>query len=253
MTTALVFSTAGLIISGFSFLFLFRYLKRRTGQERILSEFRDEVDKLLRQIDEVTDRDLTLVEERIKTLRSLLEDTDRRIAVYAREVDRHRSQEEAFAAYDRSAQPAKGASRLGSAYTRFGVPPAAEVPAESGELLPSASLPPEALPPEPSGTAGSPASAVPDAVSVPPQADAAPPPLAVPQAVPFSAPIPQNPRQFPHIVRSARPIEPKPLPFAERVAKLYRAGFSANLIASQLGAAVSEVELAIALSSRTGE
>jgi hypothetical protein len=55
-----------------------------------------------------------------------------------------------------------------------------------------------------------------------------------------------------HIVRSARPIEPKPLPFAERVAELHRAGFDAALIASRLGATLAEVDLAIALADRRG-
>ena len=52
------------------------------------------------------------------------------------------------------------------------------------------------------------------------------------------------------VTRSARPLAPKPLPFAERVAELYRAGFSSNLIASRLGATITEVELAIALVER---
>jgi hypothetical protein len=217
MTAAFICSFAGLFLSAFSFLFLLHYLKRRTGQERILAEFRDEVEEIIHQIDEVTDRDLTLLEERTKTLRTLLEDTDRRIAVYAREVERRRSQEEAFAEYDRGTAPVRAASRFG--YTRLGAPIAGNAPAE----------PIEPLRPEP-------------AEPVSPEAPS--------PHVPAELPPPQG--QFPRIVRASRPIEPKPLPFAERVAELSRAGFSANLIAAQLGAAVVEVELAIALADRSG-
>jgi hypothetical protein len=56
----------------------------------------------------------------------------------------------------------------------------------------------------------------------------------------------------PRIVRSATPIVPKPPPFAEQVAGLYRSGFSPDLIAARLGAALSEVELAIALAEHRG-
>ncbi|MDR0710277.1 MAG: hypothetical protein LBF77_09445, partial [Spirochaetaceae bacterium] len=85
MTTALILSAGSIILSGFTFVFFLNYLKRRTGRDRILSELladlREEAAKIEREINAVTDRDVTLVEDRVKTLRALLEDTDRRIAV----------------------------------------------------------------------------------------------------------------------------------------------------------------------------
>ncbi|GHT79830.1 hypothetical protein FACS1894130_09770 [Spirochaetia bacterium] len=269
MTIALIFSAASLVVSGFSFLFFFRYLKRRTGQERILAEFRDEVDKLLLQIDEVTDRDLTLVEERNKILRTLLEDTDRRIAVYAREVDRRRSQEEAFAAYDRVSP---SASRFGGGYTRQGTPLTGEpLPARSEAAEPVLTGSAEAtsgveravpveqvalsgLPPPETGTSGpfGAEHAVPAESATTAASTITEPPASGAQNPRFLAEFPARQGQFPRIVRSSRPIEPKPLPFAERVNELYRAGFSANLIAAQLGVTIAAVELAIALGGRNG-
>ncbi|MDR0555086.1 MAG: hypothetical protein LBG76_09875 [Treponema sp.] len=97
MNVSILFSTASLALCVFSFIFFLSYLKRRTGSERILAEFREEIDKLIAEIDGATDRDASLVEDRIKTLRTLLDDADRRISVYVRELDRRRSQEKAYA------------------------------------------------------------------------------------------------------------------------------------------------------------
>ncbi|MDR2630242.1 MAG: hypothetical protein LBC60_04900 [Spirochaetaceae bacterium] len=96
MYLSLLFSSISLILCGFFFVFFRAYIRHRTGPERILGEFREEADKLIAEIDAITDRDATLVAERIKTLRALLEDTDRRIAVYTRELNRERKQEAAY-------------------------------------------------------------------------------------------------------------------------------------------------------------
>jgi hypothetical protein len=96
MFLPLLFSSVSLILCGFSFVFFRAYLRRRTGPERILGEFREEADKLIAEIDAITDRDAALVADRIKTLRALLEDADRRIAVYTRELNREKKQEAAY-------------------------------------------------------------------------------------------------------------------------------------------------------------
>jgi hypothetical protein len=251
MTTALIFSAGSLILCGFSFVFFLNYLKRRTGRDRILSELladlREEAAKIEREIYAVTDGDVTLVEDRVKTLRALLEDTDRRIAVYAREFERRRSQEETFAALDREA-PSNTAKNTRPA--AGGAYPAPEKAAASGYAQ---SMTEKAAAP---GRAG-----MEDTVYLPGELfhrNAAPaatteaaalPGSAVPEPA-VSAPGPDSARAK-NITRSARQLAPKPLPFAERVAELYRAGFSSSLIASRLGATITEVELAIALVERS--
>jgi hypothetical protein len=97
MTVSLFFSLAGFVIVILFCLFAGAYLKRRTGQDRILAEFREEVNKLIAAIDDATDRDALLVEERVKSLKALLADVDKRMGVYAREMDRRRVQERAYA------------------------------------------------------------------------------------------------------------------------------------------------------------
>lgn len=62
-----------------------------------MAEYRAEVYRLIAEIDSATDRDSLLVEERIKSLKQTLDDTDKRIAVYLRELDRSRSSEAMYA------------------------------------------------------------------------------------------------------------------------------------------------------------
>jgi hypothetical protein len=218
MTLSILFSAAALVLSGFSFLFFRSYLKRRTGRERILGEFRDEIDKLIAEIDGAADRDAALVEERIKSLRALLEDTDKRIALYTRELERRQSQESAY-------------RELGKNRFRPAEPPVPE-PAVPEAVVPEApasgqekALPPSGAPP------------------------ASPPVPAEPSHGPALKPEPPS---RPRFVRAPQGIAPKPPPFAEQVAELYREGFSAELIASRLGAALAEVDLAIAILESRG-
>ena len=52
---------------------------------------RDEVNNIVRSIDETTDRDISLIEEREKNLKSLLDETGRRLKVYIREMENHQA------------------------------------------------------------------------------------------------------------------------------------------------------------------
>ncbi|MDR0689748.1 MAG: hypothetical protein LBG08_05740 [Spirochaetaceae bacterium] len=215
MDLPLLFSSASLIICGFSFVFFRAYLRRRTGPERILAEFREEADKLIAEIDAITDRDAGLVAERIKTLRDLLEDVDRRIAVYTREINRGKNQEAAYTEL----------GLKGSVLNARGTRP--------GETKP--------FPPEKTGDE----SAVPPKTAEPREipGENPGPPAAAGDGNP-------TPRERPRFTRSPG-IEPSPPSFAEQVEKLVRAGLSSELIASRLGTTLAEVDLAIALLYRT--
>jgi hypothetical protein len=76
---AIVFSIAALAFSVITFFTLRGYVIRRTGQDRILGEFRDAVNGLVSEIDRATDRDAALVEERVTALREILAHADSRI------------------------------------------------------------------------------------------------------------------------------------------------------------------------------
>jgi hypothetical protein len=93
--------------SAFSFFFYFKwYIKRRTSDSKLLDEYRTEVNRLIVEINAATDRDTQLVEERIKTLKTVLDDTDKRISVYIRELEKSRAGEALYTSLGRGIRAA---------------------------------------------------------------------------------------------------------------------------------------------------
>jgi len=136
MTTPIVFSVLSLSVSVLSFFFFRWYIRRKTAVTQMLADYREEVGRLIAEIDVATDRDSILVEERIKILRQLLEDTDKRIAVYIREVQRSRDGEAMYTSLGRGIRAALD--------TR---PPPQEQPAVfTGEMAPSHGTAPREAP-----------------------------------------------------------------------------------------------------------
>jgi hypothetical protein len=91
MTLPVIFSAASLVFCGFFFIYFRDYLKRRIGREEIFSDYREEVEKLVADIDAATERDLTLIENRLKILKETIDTADRRIAVLVRELERKKT------------------------------------------------------------------------------------------------------------------------------------------------------------------
>ncbi|MDR3145855.1 MAG: hypothetical protein LBU21_06230 [Treponema sp.] len=141
MTIAIIFSAASLVLWLFSFLFFFSYLKRRTGQERILAEFREEVELITADINDVAGRNIDLLEDRIKTLRSLSDETERRIRTLVRELDRRDAGE---LVPPRPAQnPARGTGPVPETPGPVGAP----APSGASGAIPEPQAPREAAPP----------------------------------------------------------------------------------------------------------
>lgn len=106
MELSIVFSVLALLFWAFSFLYFRHYLKKHTARESILTELRNEVQMLVSEIDSVTDRDIALIEDRIKVLRKILEEADKRIASHNREIERSIAQERAYAQLGKIKAPA---------------------------------------------------------------------------------------------------------------------------------------------------
>jgi len=85
-----------LALNFFMFFYFKWYIKRRTSASGFLPEKRAEVNRLIVDIDAATDRDTMLVEDRIKKLKEILDDTDKRIAVYVKELEKSRTGEELY-------------------------------------------------------------------------------------------------------------------------------------------------------------
>jgi len=68
------------------FFYLKWYVKKRTTSNG-LDERQTEVVKLIDEIDRITDRDSQLVEDRVNKLKILLQDVDKRIELYEKEIE----------------------------------------------------------------------------------------------------------------------------------------------------------------------
>jgi hypothetical protein len=77
----------------FMFFYFRWYIKRRTSAFGLLPEEKIEVSKLNMEINAVTDRNLLLIEDKIKQLKEILDDTDKRISVYIKELEKSRTGE----------------------------------------------------------------------------------------------------------------------------------------------------------------
>ena len=225
----LLLSALAFVFSVFSFFYFRADIRARTSEERFLSELREEVNSILKSINETTDRDISLIEEREKNLRKLLEEVEKRLKVYIREVEVRREAENAYRELgknryrfpqdlrsksdSRSESDSRKSDSRGESETRD--------EAEShGELKTRDET-----------------AARPDV-----QQEAA---LHVNSAPAY--PIPE----FRIKPQSAQDKPPEnPLTMGEQIHSLVRAGFSVPVIASRLGISIAEVEFAAALLER---
>ena len=88
------------------FFYLKWYVKKRTSAATGLEERREEVLKLIHEIDRITDRDSQLVEERIKKLKEILDEAESRIALYVKEFDKRKTGEALYTSLGRGIRAA---------------------------------------------------------------------------------------------------------------------------------------------------
>jgi len=85
------------------FFYLLQYVKRRTSKADILKEHRKEVNNWISEINGsiseingVTDRNLLLVEEKIIELKKIIEEADKRLSVYVKELEKSKTGEAVY-------------------------------------------------------------------------------------------------------------------------------------------------------------
>jgi hypothetical protein len=233
MILPVIFSAASLILCGFFFVYFRAWLGSRVGRDEKLTRYREEVNRLIVAIDAATDRDASIAEDRIQTLKSLIVEADARINALLVEQEK---QKDRRALQARAAYAEMGRNRL---------PPDAAVP-EAAASAPVAG-PPGALASVPASAQAGEASG--SFVSVP--ADEVPGALAsVPASVPAGG-APGSPVSVPagpaagtgQSGNAGLPSGPRS--FSGMVAELAAGGLSAELIAQKLGAPLSEIDLAL--------
>jgi hypothetical protein len=126
------------------FLYFKWYIKRRTSGAGLLTEYRDEINRLKADINAVTDRNLLLVEENIKKLKEIQDDAGKRISVYVKELEKSRKGEELYTNLGRGIRAALNTGAVQQ-----------DAPALSGVRSNIATQPPvqQTLPPEPKPSA----------------------------------------------------------------------------------------------------
>jgi hypothetical protein len=186
-------------------------MKSRFSTRKILSEIRSEVDKLVSDLGREADRDVALLESRIKNLRALMDEADRRIILAGREEAKRKAADSLIAE----------------------IAPVQAVQAERPEARPAET--------QSTGSSSRQDSALPRELELFPSD---PIPVPAPEKVAAAKPASDAVRVYsrPVIKRSGTPIEPV-IPVREKVIDLSMKGFSAEMIAHTLSISLGEVEL----------
>ncbi|MCL2130045.1 MAG: hypothetical protein FWH35_06820 [Treponema sp.] len=207
-------SLAAVFLSFFSLFYFKSYLKRRTGQERILSELRAEVNQILKSINETTERDISLIEDREKNLKNLLSDIDRRFNVYVREMEKIEENNKAHAALTSPPlNPEISYNDLGK--RRFRI---------QSQMYPKTDEPENVVNNETNDPLNS------------------------------AFPIPEfKVKQEQNSAPDSSTLSSKPGKFNSQIYDLLKAGLAPHIIASRLGISIAEVEFASALLERRAD
>ena len=80
-----------LAIAGYfiAYLILRAKLKQSVDPKAILESIREEVDRIIVELNSTTDRNITLLEDKVQSLTALLEQADKKIGILRREIEKH--------------------------------------------------------------------------------------------------------------------------------------------------------------------
>jgi hypothetical protein len=229
----LVVDLGGLVLV---YLLLRDRLRRAASSEARIAEIREEVSRLLVELNQATDRNVALMEDRIGVLNEAISTADKKIGLLRRETEKH---DVGSRIYSRLAEgrPLQSAEE--------GELPQGQQP----EVRPPKTAPPP-VPPLAVELSEKPARAGRSEAAAAPRRGASRDPAASQEmagARGAGAPVP------PRAAEAGEPGGSRPGDVRQRVMMLFRAGFSPSLIASRVGAPVGEVELIISLEQRRGQ
>ena len=222
----LVIDVGGLLLV---YVLLRDRVRRATTAETQISEIRDEVSRLVVELNQTTDRNIALIEDRISSLNEQLSVADKKIGLLRREIEKHDVGTQVY-------------NRLGETRPRPPAPPAvptlsvelSERPLSGGEdaRIGGAEWQQAAEARAPAAGRGAQGG----------QGQGGP---AARGATGADEP---GPSARAPVVRREEAND-----LRDRVMLLFRAGFAASLIASRVGVPLGEVELIISLEQRKGQ
>lgn len=227
----LAVNLAGLVLI---FLYVRGRIRKALEVDGLQERLREELGQLVRDLNQTTDRNITLLEDAVRSLKDAVAEADRRAAVLRREAER-RVQEGAV--YDRLGRMRQTSPSGGEPDRRDDAPDPAARAARHPE---SASRDPERdsadlrVPVRPGAPGG---------LRTVPRSEAG-------RDFPGTGPAPLQP-SIPFVSFSSTPLRSAP-PLKEEVLSLNRRGISSDLIAAKLGVTVAEVELIVSLEEQKG-
>ncbi len=82
---------SALLIAGFFvvYLILKRALSKSLDPQTVLESIRGEVDRIIVELNSTTDRNITLLEDKVQSLATLIEQADKKIGILRREIEKH--------------------------------------------------------------------------------------------------------------------------------------------------------------------
>ena len=261
----LVVDFGGLLVV---YLLLRDRVRRATSVESRMSEIRDEVSRLLVELNQATDRNIALMEDKITALNEGISTADKKIGLLRRETEKH---DVGSQIYSRLAEGRHPRAEFAKPARSVVEPPRVDPVLSEARVAESASRRrAESLGHEHAGPAGygdaesaeyraaeggfGAAEANPPGTSAGGFGDAHSGPLAVELSERAESTGYRGSESTGYRGgESTRSRGADAHDVRQRVMMLYRAGFSASLIASRVGAPVGEVELIISLEQRKGQ
>jgi hypothetical protein len=92
----IIFSAASLILWAFTFVYFHVRMNKISRGEDLLSDYRKETARLIAEIDSATERDSRIVESRIESMKTVLEDIKKRTGIYVRELEKRQDGERLY-------------------------------------------------------------------------------------------------------------------------------------------------------------
>jgi hypothetical protein len=78
-----------ILIAAVLYIILNRKIDQQLSPKEMLDRIRDEVEEIIKELNHTTDRNIGLIEDRIETLKGVLETVDKRLTLLRREAERH--------------------------------------------------------------------------------------------------------------------------------------------------------------------
>ncbi len=89
MITILVSVGINLVLMGFFYILINKKITHKNSASGLLDQIQSELDRMVVELNRTADRNIDLIEEKIRTLTRLIGDADRRVSILQKETDKY--------------------------------------------------------------------------------------------------------------------------------------------------------------------